>query len=86
MKTALFALFALMMFVTFSFADEYVHGYTRRDGTQVDGYHRSSPNGTVTDNYSYKGNTNPYTGSQGTDTYRSSPSSPYYDGSSSRRR
>ena len=47
-------------------ADTYVKGYTRSDGTVVKGHYRSSPNGTVTDNYSYYGNTNPYTGKTGT--------------------
>lgn len=68
--------------VSTAFAGGYVHGYTRSDGTYVHGYHRSSPNGTVTDNYSYKGNTNPYTGATGTNRYIHSPSSPYYEGGS----
>lgn len=65
-----------------AFAGGYVHGYTRSNGTYVHGYYRSSPNGTVTDNYSFKGNTNPYTGSTGTNRYIHSPSSPYYEGGS----
>jgi hypothetical protein len=43
-------------------ADEYVHGYTRSDGTYVQGYMRSSPDGNPYNNYSFPGNTNPYTG------------------------
>lgn len=46
-------------------ADQYVNGYTRSDGTYVQGYHRSSPNHTQHDNYSTKGNVNPYTGEKG---------------------
>jgi hypothetical protein len=61
-------------------ADEYVHGYTRSNGTIVQGYIRSSPDGTVTDNYSYDGNTNPYTGKVGSDRYIHDATSPYYQG------
>lgn len=61
-------------------ADEYVNGYTRSNGTYVQGYYRSSPNGTVQDNYSYKGNSNPYTGQSGTNYYRHDTTSPYYRG------
>jgi len=61
-------------------ADEYVHGYTRSNGTYVQGYTRSSPDGTVTDNYSYEGNTNPYTGKVGSDRYIHDATSPYYEG------
>jgi hypothetical protein len=43
-----------------------VHGYTKRDGTVVQGYHATDPNGTRNDNYSTRGNTNPYTGKEGT--------------------
>jgi hypothetical protein len=64
---------------------EYVRGHTKRDGTYVSGYNRSSSNNTVRDNYSYAGNTNPYTGQTGSNYYRNSPSSDYY-GTSSRRR
>jgi hypothetical protein len=59
------ALAALCSFTTAAFADEYVNGYTRSNGTQVDGYYRSSPNNTQTDNFSTQGNVNPYTGESG---------------------
>lgn len=39
---------------------------------------RSGPNKTVTDNYSFKGNFNPYTGKTGTNYNRNSPSSSYF--------
>ena len=58
----------------------WVSGYTRSDGTYVNGYNRSDSNGTVRDNYSYEGNTNPYTGKEGHNHYRHSPSSQYYQG------
>lgn len=46
-------------------ADEYVNGYTRKDGTYVAPHMRSSPNNQQWDNYSTKGNINPYTGQKG---------------------
>lgn len=72
-----------LLFASTSFADQYVQGYTRKDGTYVQGYTRSSPNSSVRDNYSYKGNSNPYTGETGSSYYRNSPSSEYYGTSSS---
>ncbi len=44
----------------------YVKPYTRSDGQNVNGYYRTLPNQTNTDNYSTKGNINPYTGKEGT--------------------
>jgi hypothetical protein len=46
--------------------DTWVNGYFKKDGTYVDGYYRSRPNSTNTDNYSTQGNVNPYTGKSGT--------------------
>ncbi|MBA4419379.1 MAG: hypothetical protein C0392_15965 [Syntrophus sp. (in: bacteria)] len=63
MKAIFFIALILFSFATVSFADQTVRGYTRSDGTYVQPYYRSSPDGTVTDNYSFKGNQNPYTGS-----------------------
>lgn len=47
-------------------SDVYVQGYTRANGTYVEGYHRTSPDHNLQNNYSTQGNTNPYTGQQGT--------------------
>lgn len=44
----------------------HVKGYTKKDGTYVTPHYRSSPNGTKSDNWSTKGNVNPYTGKAGT--------------------
>ncbi len=64
---ALLALLALCSLSGVAVAqDVYVHPYTRDNGTEVDGYYRTSPNSTPTDNYSYRGNENPYTGEIGT--------------------
>jgi len=67
MKTKFLILFLVsIMFANLVIADTYVRGYTRRDGTYVNGYYRSSPNSTRLDNYSTQGNYNPYTGKRGT--------------------
>ena len=43
-----------------------VKGYVKKDGTYVAPHHRTAPNKTERDNYNTKGNTNPYTGKDGT--------------------
>jgi hypothetical protein len=82
MKKLLLSAFSLFALSAASLANAQVHvdGYYRNNGTYVAPHYRSAPNSTVTDNYSFKGNTNPYTGSVGTNTYPNSPSSPYYSG------
>ena len=47
-------------------AQVHVNGHVRRDGTYVPPHYRSSPNGTTLDNWSTRGNSNPYTGQSGT--------------------
>lgn len=50
-----------------------VSGHYRSNGTYVQPHYRSSPDNTPTNNYSYPGNTNPYTGKVATgnpDTYQ----------------
>jgi hypothetical protein len=41
-------------------------GYVKKDGTYVARSYASNPNATRVDNYSSKGNVNPYTGKPGT--------------------
>ena len=43
-----------------------VRGYTKRNGTYVAPHKRTAPNSTKGDNWSTKGNVNPYTGKEGT--------------------
>lgn len=50
---------------TTAHADTYVRGYTRSNGTYVQPHYRSDSNGTKMDNWSTRGNTNPYTGESG---------------------
>lgn len=47
-------------------ADEFVNGYTRRNGTYVAPYVRSSPDRSYNNNWSVAPNVNPYTGQMGT--------------------
>ena len=43
-----------------------VKGYTKRDGTYVAPSHATNPDVTKSNNWSQKGNSNPYTGKEGT--------------------
>lgn len=57
---------ALVISAVFSQAHaDYTHGYIKRNGTYVSGYHRSRSDSTKLNNYSTKGNFNPYTGKRG---------------------
>ena len=58
----------------------HVNGYTRSNGTYVAPYERSDADRTVTNNWSFQSNVNPYTGAVGHDEYTHSPSSPFYRG------
>ena len=82
MKKLLSVLIVLAFIIpTITFADVYVNGYYRSNGTYVNGYYRSSPDSSPYNNYSYPGNTNPYTGKTATgnpDTYLNN----YYNNSS----
>lgn len=46
-------------------ADTYVNPYVRSDGTYVQGHMRSDPDGSRLNNWSTRGNVNPYTGQPG---------------------
>lgn len=84
MKKVIALLILLSLTLTGLVYAEQVRGYYRSNGTYVNSYNRSTPNSTVTDNYSFKGNTNPSTGETGSNYYRNSSSSPYYGTSNSR--
>jgi hypothetical protein len=49
-----------------SASDVHVQGYTKKNGTVVKPYTRTHENSTQRDNFSTKGNVNPYTGKVGT--------------------
>lgn len=63
MRTLLLLLTALLAGP--ALADTYVRGHVRKDGTYVQPHYRSNSNGTNLDNYSTRGNVNPYTGQRG---------------------
>ena len=44
----------------------YTEGYTRQNGTYVAPHYQTNPDSTAYNNWSTRGNTNPYTGQQGT--------------------
>lgn len=71
----LITLLLMALLLTPAIADTYVNPYTRSDGSYVQGHMRSDPDGNPYNNYSTRGNTNPYTGERGT-------VSPYGSGSS----
>lgn len=58
------AIFVLLLFLSVQLinAQVRVKGYYRKDGTYVQPYYRSSPDGNPYNNWSYPGNVNPYTG------------------------
>jgi hypothetical protein len=65
-QTLVIAAAILAIFATTSSEAGRVRGYVKKDGTYVAPHQRSNPNSTKTDNYGTKGNTNPYTGKEGT--------------------
>jgi hypothetical protein len=76
----IFIIFLFLLFlVSAVFAkDVWVNGYYRSDGTYVRGHYRSAPDGNPWNNYSTRGNINPYTGKPGyVDPYRSYSPDPY---------
>lgn len=52
--------------VVFAQGDHYVSGYYKSNGTYVRGHHATNPDETRNNNYSTRGNVNPYTGTVGT--------------------
>ena len=65
MKKTIFTIIATLFLSFSASAACYVNGYYKSNGTYVSGYYKSCPNNNVYDNYSYKGNINPYTGKKG---------------------
>lgn len=59
-------LIAAILFAGSAGAQVYVKPHVTKDGAYVEGYQRTAPNSTKTDNYSTQGNVNPWTGQSGT--------------------
>lgn len=75
---------ALVLFPASAFAwgnDVHVKGHYRKDGTYVQDHYRTKPDNNPYNNYSYPGNTNPYTGERAggsfNNSWSTSPSSNY---------
>ncbi|MDQ2640378.1 MAG: hypothetical protein M3Y79_07350 [Pseudomonadota bacterium] len=66
LKSILLAVVAVAVTAGVHAADTYTKGYVKKDGTYVQGHYKTKANDTKLDNYSTKGNTNPYTGKKGT--------------------
>ncbi|MBK8611865.1 MAG: hypothetical protein IPL84_18525 [Chitinophagaceae bacterium] len=62
----------------FAQSDTYVNGYYKKNGTYVQPHFKTAPNNSMFDNYSTKGNYNPYTGKPGWIDPYSKVSSSYY--------
>lgn len=56
---------SFLFVASFAHSQTWVDGYYKSDGTYVQGHYRTSPNSTNWDNWSTKGNTNPYKGNSG---------------------
>jgi hypothetical protein len=65
MRKVILLILGLLTLTSIILADDYVNGYSRSNGTYVSGYYRSDSDGISSNNYSYHGNTNPYTGKKG---------------------
>ena len=61
-----YLIFSFLFVSNLGFADTHVNGYYRKDGTYVQPYVRSTSDGNAYNNFSTKGNINPYTGKEGT--------------------
>ena len=67
MKTIIVMIAAALVATTaFAAGSHSKKGYIKKDGTYVAPSHATNPNKSKADNYGSKGNTNPYTGKEGT--------------------
>ena len=69
---------AFIAFAGFSQTTTTVKGYTKSNGTYVQPHQRTTPNGTNTDNYTVKPNSNPTTGQSGTRAADNTPAASNY--------
>lgn len=66
MKNLVVALLVIGTSVALAQGSHMKQGYIKKDGTYVPPSYATNPNNTKLDNYSSKGNINPYTGKEGT--------------------
>lgn len=80
MKNLTFIIVLFFFSIPIVFAQTWVDGYYKKDGTYVPGHFRSNSNSTTFDNYSTKGNINPFTNEKGyKDPYSTSNKSNYFN-------
>ena len=65
MKKYILLSLLFLFLLNLSFSQVYVNGYLKKNGTYVEPHYRTEPNHTILDNWSTKGNINPYTGKEG---------------------
>jgi len=63
-KLVLLTVVLVLAWIAVAQAQVWVNPYTRKDGTEVQGHYRSNPDGNPYNNWSFRGNTNPYTGKE----------------------
>jgi hypothetical protein len=61
-----FSVFLLVSGAAFAAGWHNTRAYTTKRGTYVPAHKQTNPNKTKTDNWSHKGNVNPFTGKRGT--------------------
>lgn len=66
MKKIVFTIVGLLLAAEVFAGTTYVNPYVRRDGTFVQGHYRTTPDSSIYNNWSTRGNVNPYTGEAGT--------------------
>jgi hypothetical protein len=66
MITKLLAIGIVAVAFVFNTSADTTKGYTKKNGTYVAPSHKTSPDKSKANNYSTKGNVNPYTGKKGT--------------------
>lgn len=79
MKKIVMALALVAMMAGIGYADQNVRGYYKSNGTYVQPYVRSTPDSSYNNNYSVRGNTNPYTGEQGSSSRTYNDKTPEYN-------
>lgn len=62
LRVLIFTIFMINIVIA---KDVYIKGYINKNGSYIPPHYRTKPNKTPMDNYSTKGNINPYTGKKG---------------------
>lgn len=62
----LLVMVTLLGIASTAYADTWVRGHVRKNGSYVRPHYRSDRNDTVRDNWTHRGNINPHTGERGT--------------------